>query len=49
MKIKFHVLDKLKVFKALAKKQIGKKIKELKCDGVGSIILRISMHYVQGK
>jgi hypothetical protein len=49
MEIKFHVLDKLKVFKALAKNQTEKKIKEIRCDGVGSITLRISMHYVQGK
>jgi hypothetical protein len=41
------VFDKLNVFKALAKNQTKKKIKEMKCDGMGSITLRISMHYVQ--
>jgi hypothetical protein len=29
------VLDKLKVFKALEKNQIKKKIKEIRCDGMG--------------
>jgi hypothetical protein len=35
IKIKFSVLDKLKVFKALIKYQIRKKIKTIKCDGGG--------------
>ncbi len=33
MKIKFGVLDKLKVFKALRETQIRKKIKAIKCGG----------------
>jgi hypothetical protein len=35
MKIKFRVLDKLKVFKSLSINKTRKKIKEIKCDGVG--------------
>jgi hypothetical protein len=35
MKIKFNVLDKLKVFKALIENQIKKTIKVIKCDGGG--------------
>jgi hypothetical protein len=43
MMIKFGVLDKLKVFKALVENQIGKTIKAIRCDGGGEYMSWMSI------
>jgi hypothetical protein len=47
MKTKFGVFDKLKVFNALVENQTRKKIKVIRCEEVGSITLRISIHFAR--
>jgi hypothetical protein len=47
MKTKFNVFDKLKVFKSLVENKLVRILKQLNMMEVGSITLKISMHFAK--